>query len=69
VCYQVHCQIRASFVRNGPAVAHMLTACRTEMNSYRTGRMMEYTWHLIFGEPPIMEAVRECDLLYCADSL
>lgn len=35
------------------------------MNSYRAGRMMEYTWHMIFGEPPMIEAVPECELLYC----
>lgn len=45
-------------------IAHL--KCRTEMNSYRTGRMMEYVWHIIFGEAHIMEAVKECDLLYCA---
>lgn len=40
-------------------------SCRTEMNSYRVGRAIEYTWHIIFGEAPVMEAVAECDLLDC----
>ena len=47
--------------------AHKNFFCRTEMNSYRTGRMMEYTWHIIFGEAPVMKAVDECALLRCDD--
>lgn len=41
---------------------------RTEMSSYRTGRMLEYTWHIIFGETPILPALPECELLFCSQS-
>ena len=37
------------------------------MNGYRTGRMMEHAWHIIFGEPPVIEALEECNLLFCDD--
>ena len=37
------------------------------MSSYRAGRHMEYMWHMIFGEPAMLEAVPECELLFCDD--
>jgi hypothetical protein len=34
---------------------------------YRTGREFEYVWHYMFGEPPSIDPVRECDLLHCTE--
>ena len=39
----------------------------TEVEAYRCGRVFEYAWHMIFGEPAVMEPVPECELLYCDD--
>ena len=39
----------------------------TELGRYRSGRVFEYMWHVIFGEPEVVQAVPECVLLYCAD--
>jgi hypothetical protein len=27
--------------------------------------MLEYTWHMLFGEPPVIAPAFECDLLEC----
>ena len=40
----------------------------TELGRYRSGRVFEYMWHVIFGEPNIIDAVPECQLLYCDNS-
>lgn len=40
----------------------------TEVEGYRCGRVLEYVWHMIFGEPAVLSPVLECKLLYCADS-
>ena len=37
----------------------------TELGRYRSGRVFEYMWHVIFGEPHVIEAVPECSLLFC----
>ena len=37
----------------------------TELDRYRAGRVFEYMWPLIFGEPAITAPVEECDLLRC----
>ncbi|KAK9808138.1 hypothetical protein WJX73_000955 [Symbiochloris irregularis] len=37
----------------------------TEVDAYRTGRVLEYTWHMIFGEPAALDPVQECALLQC----
>lgn len=37
----------------------------TEIGSYRCGRLFEYMWPLIFGEPAVTYPVEECDLLHC----
>ena len=39
----------------------------TELGRYRSGRVFEYMWHVIFGEEYVIEAVAECDLLHCVD--
>eukprot|EP00884_Botryococcus_braunii_P021106 jgi/Botrbrau1/767/Bobra.0181s0023.2 len=39
----------------------------TEVSRYRTGRDFEYVWHYMFGEPPSIDPVRECDLLHCTE--
>ena len=41
----------------------------TELGRYRSGRVFEYMWHVIFGESHVIEAVAECDLLFCNDDL
>eukprot|EP00884_Botryococcus_braunii_P007369 jgi/Botrbrau1/16633/Bobra.0068s0052.1 len=33
--------------------------------SYQMGRMLEHTWHMLFGEAPVLDPVLECDLLHC----
>lgn len=38
------------------------------MSSYRAGRMMEYAWHMIFVEAPVLAALPECELLYCEEA-
>ena len=37
----------------------------TELDRYRTGRVFEYMWHYMFGEPPVTKPAAECDLLMC----
>ena len=37
----------------------------TEVDAYRCGRVFEYTWHMIFGEPAQLSPVPECELLTC----
>ena len=27
--------------------------------------MLEYSWHMLFGEPPVIAPAYECDLLHC----
>ena len=62
----------------GRAVIHMLLSQRrefyihlrdwileTEINSYRCGRVFEYVWHMLFGEPAQISPVPECTLLDC----
>lgn len=39
----------------------------TELDRYRSGRIFEYMWPVMFGEPALMEPIEECDLLYCTD--
>lgn len=29
----------------------------TEMDNYFSGRVMEYTWHILFGDPPVTQAL------------
>lgn len=41
----------------------------SELGRYRSGRIFEYMWHVIFGEPHVIEAVPECKLLYCDDDM
>ena len=37
----------------------------TEVDSYRSGRVFEYMWPVMFGEPAVTAPVPECDLLHC----
>lgn len=37
----------------------------TELGRYRSGRVFEYMWHVIFGEGHVLPAVPECVLLHC----
>lgn len=64
VCYWT---LAAVSIENQASGLESCGHCRTEMSSYRAGRMMEYTWHIIFGEKPMMESFPECELLYCDD--
>ena len=41
----------------------------TELGRYRSGRVFEYMWHVIFGEAYVQSAVAECDLLICPSEL
>lgn len=38
------------------------------LNSYQVGAVLENLWHLIFGEPAVMEhlSIEECDLYDCS---
>ena len=33
---------------------------------YNAGLILEYSWHIIFGEPPVYHAPPKCDLLHCS---
>jgi hypothetical protein len=37
----------------------------TEFDRYRSGRIFEYIWPVMFGEPAVTEPIEECDLLHC----
>ena len=37
----------------------------TELDRYRSGRVFEYMWPLIFGEAAVTDPIEECDLLHC----
>lgn len=37
----------------------------TELDRYRSGRVFEYMWPIMFGEPAVTEPIEECDLLHC----
>ncbi|KAK9808172.1 hypothetical protein WJX73_005073 [Symbiochloris irregularis] len=37
----------------------------TELDRYRSGRVFEYMWHHMFGEPAVIQPVPECELLIC----
>lgn len=37
----------------------------TELDRYRSGRVFEYMWAVMFGEDPISQPMEECDLLTC----
>lgn len=37
----------------------------TELDRYRSGRVFEYMWAIMFGEPAVTEPIEECDLLHC----
>ncbi|CAK0786391.1 hypothetical protein CVIRNUC_009604 [Coccomyxa viridis] len=39
----------------------------TEFDRYRSGRVFEYMWAVMFGAPPVSEPIEECDLLTCTD--
>lgn len=41
----------------------------TELDRYRSGRVFEYMWAVMFGEPAVTEPVEECDLLHCRSVL
>ena len=41
----------------------------TELDRYRSGRIFEYMWAIMFGEPSLSEPLEECDLLYCNDEV
>ena len=33
--------------------------------SFNTGKFLEHTWAMIFGEDAIAPAIPECDLVHC----
>lgn len=37
----------------------------TELDRYRSGRVFEYMWAIMFGAPPVSHPLEECDLLTC----
>ena len=37
----------------------------TELDRYRSGRVFEYMWAVMFGAPAVSEPLEECDLLTC----
>ena len=37
----------------------------THSERYWAGRIFEYVWHIIFGEPALYYAPEKCELLYC----
>ena len=39
----------------------------TELDRYRSGRVFEYMWPIMFGEPAVTEPIEECDLLHCSE--
>ncbi|CAL8463939.1 g3474 [Coccomyxa elongata] len=39
----------------------------TELDRYRSGRVFEYMWAIMFGEPAVTEPIEECDLLHCSE--
>ena len=41
----------------------------TELDRYRSGRVFEYMWAVMFGAPPVSEPIEECDLLFCTDEV
>ena len=41
----------------------------TELDRYRSGRVFEYVWHYMFGEPAVLHPIPECELLMCPDSI
>ena len=41
----------------------------TEFDRYRSGRVFEYMWAVMFGAPPVSEPIEECDLLTCTDEV
>ena len=41
----------------------------TEFDRYRSGRVFEYMWAVMFGAPPVSKPIEECDLLTCTDEV
>lgn len=41
----------------------------TELDRYRSGRIFEYMWAIMFGEPHLSQPLEECDLLHCTDEV
>ena len=39
---------------------------KSEETSFNTGKFLEHTWAMIFGESAISLPVAECDLINCA---
>ncbi|KAK9821103.1 hypothetical protein WJX81_004601 [Elliptochloris bilobata] len=39
----------------------------TELDRYRSGRVFEYMWPVLFGEPPVQAPAEECALLHCTE--
>ncbi|KAK9919029.1 hypothetical protein WJX75_008842 [Coccomyxa subellipsoidea] len=39
----------------------------TELDRYRSGRVFEYMWPIMFGEPAVTKPIEECDLLHCSE--
>ena len=46
---------------------HALTACTLTQDHYNAGLLLEYVWHIVFGEPAVYHAPAKCDLLVCDD--
>ena len=38
---------------------------QTELDRYRSGRVFEYMWHYIFGEPSVISPIPMCQLVQC----
>ena len=37
----------------------------TDMDNYYSSRVMEYTWHILFGDPPTARALKELSSGFC----
>lgn len=40
----------------------------TDMDNHFSGRIMEYTWHILFGDPPVTQALDEVSRNFCDTS-
>ena len=57
----VHC--RAPQQPSAPVALQQLPCVQ---DRYNAGLILEYSWHIIFGEPPVYHAPPKCELLHCS---
>lgn len=39
--------------------------CRPSVHHTLCDSVCRYAWHMVFGEPPVLVAMPECDMLVC----